>query len=159
MANCEVTFFTVIFKIAKQIFIKLEVEKHESWKFSQSIGNCCCLLCKLYKTTYTVNQRCGFVIKLPGQPSFPLLSCFEENRLKLNLDKHHLIPSGNENAETELDNFSNSNSKRAKLHYLWWWIEITLSHWKVVQTKWTINQTVTSSVDLSQENILFKAFL
>lgn len=137
--DCEVTFFTVIFKIAKQLFIKLEVEKLGSWKFSQSMGKSVytwygfihhfCLrfliLAVVYFVSYTrlLTQSTKDVVLFSNYRGNHLFHCWvvlKKKKLKLNLDKHHLIASGNENAETDLDNFLNSNSKREKLHYLWW---------------------------------------
>ena len=44
--------------------------------------------------------------------SNPLLSWFKENKLKLNLEKCHLIFSGIENEKIKLDDFTIANSKK-----------------------------------------------
>ena len=47
--------------------------------------------------------------------SVPLLRWFKENKLKLNLDKCHLIVSGTENAKIKLDDLIITNSKKENL--------------------------------------------
>ena len=47
--------------------------------------------------------------------SISLLSWFQDNTLKLNLDKCHLIVSGTKNTKMKLDHFTNTNSQKEKL--------------------------------------------
>ena len=66
-------------------------------------------------TPYTVNKNTDSVTKSLEELSIQLLSWFKENKLKLNLDKYHLIVSGTENAKIKLDDFTITNSKKEKL--------------------------------------------
>ena len=61
-------------------------------------------------TPYTINQNTDSVTKSLEELSIPLLSWFKENKLKLNLDKCHLIVSCTENAKIKLDEFTITNS-------------------------------------------------
>ena len=64
---------------------------------------------------YSINQNKYSVTKSLEELSIRLLSWFKENKLKLNLDKCHLIVSGSENAKIKLDDFTITNSKKEKL--------------------------------------------
>ena len=66
-------------------------------------------------TLYTINQNTDSVIKSLEELSITLLSSFKENKLKLNLDKCHLIVGGTQNAKIKLDDFTITNSKKEKL--------------------------------------------
>ena len=66
-------------------------------------------------TPYTINQNSDSVTKSLEDLSIPLLSWSKENKLKLNLDKCHLIVSGTENTKIKLDDFTITNSKKEKL--------------------------------------------
>ena len=66
-------------------------------------------------TPYTVNKNTDSVTKSLEELTIQLLSWFKENKLKLNLDKYHLIVSGTENAKIKLDDFTITNSKKEKL--------------------------------------------
>ena len=63
-------------------------------------------------TPYTINKNTDSVNNLLEELSIPLLSWFKENKLKLNLDKCHLIVSGTENEKFKLDDFIMTNSKK-----------------------------------------------
>ena len=65
-------------------------------------------------TPYTLSTKIQSVTKSLEKLSIPLLSWFKENKLKLNLDKCHLIVSGTENAKIKLDDFTITNSKKEK---------------------------------------------
>ena len=56
-------------------------------------------LTHLYSTFYCINKTTDYVTKSLEELSIPLLSCFKENKLKLNLDNSHLIVSGTENTK------------------------------------------------------------
>ena len=66
-------------------------------------------------TPYTINQNTDLVTKSLEELSIPILSCFKENKIKLNLDKCRFIVSGVENAKIKLDDFNITNSKKEKL--------------------------------------------
>ena len=66
-------------------------------------------------TPYTINRNTDAVTKSLEELSIPLLSWFKENKLKLNLDKCHLIVSGTENAKIKLDDLTITNSNKGKL--------------------------------------------
>ena len=69
-------------------------------------------------TPYTINQNTDSVTKSLEELSIPLLIWFKEKKLKLNLDKCHLIVSGTENAKINLDDFTITNAKKKRLlHY------------------------------------------
>ena len=70
-------------------------------------------------TPYTINQNTDLVTKSLEELSIPFLSWFQENKLKLNLDKCLLIVSGTVNAKIKLNDFTITNSKKGKItwHY------------------------------------------
>ena len=61
-------------------------------------------------TSLTLSTKIQTTNKSLEELSIPILSWFKENKLKLNLDKCHLIVSGTENAKIKLDDFTITNS-------------------------------------------------
>ena len=66
-------------------------------------------------TSLTLSTKIQTTTKSLEELSIPILSWFKENKLKLNLDKCHLIVSGTENAKIKLDEFTITNLKKEKL--------------------------------------------
>ena len=97
------------------------------------------------------------------ETSISLLNWFKENRLKLNLDKCHLIVSGTENAKIKLDGFAITNSKKGKLLGIIFDDKLKFQYHienlcKKTSLKSRTLSRVAPFVDLPQKKILFNAF-
>ena len=64
-----------------------------------------------YNTPYTLNENAEEVTRTLEQISKPLLKWFEDNKMKLNPDKCHLILSGKENRGINVGNVFIKNSQ------------------------------------------------
>ena len=115
------------------------------------------------KTPYTINQNTDSVTKSLEELSIPLLSWIKENKLKLNLDKFHLIVSVNENACIKLDDFTITNSEKEKLRAITFDDKLKFQYQienlcKKASLKLSALSRVAPFVDLPQKKILFNAF-
>ena len=114
-------------------------------------------------TSYTINQNTDTVTKSLEELSIPLLSWFKENKLKLNLDKCHLIVSGTKNAKIKLDDFTFTNSKKEKLLGIIFDDKSKFQYHienlcKEASLKLSALPCVAYFVDLPQKKVLFNAF-
>ena len=111
-------------------------------------------------TPYTINQNADSVTKSLEELSIPLLSWFKENKLKLNLDKYHLLVSGNENAKIKLDDVTITNSRKKKLFGIIFDGKLKFYHTENLYKKASLKLSVqvVLFVDLPQKKVLFNAF-
>ena len=97
------------------------------------------------------------------QTLWPILNWFKENKLKLNLDKCHLIVSAAENAKIKLNDFTITNSKKEKLLGIIFDGRLKFQYHienfcKKARLKLSVLSRVPPFVDLPQKKILFKVF-
>ena len=110
-----------------------------------------------YQTKYRLCDQ------ITSELSIPLLSWFKENKLKLNLDKCHLIVTGSENAKIKLDDFTITNSKKEKLLGIIFDDKLKFQYHienlcKKTSLKLSALSRVVPFVDLPQKKTLFNAF-
>ena len=108
---------------------------------------------------YTSNQNTDSMTKLLEELYISLLGWFKENKIKLNLQKWHLIVSGTEIATIKLDDFTITNSKKEKLLSIIFDDKLKFQyHIENLYKKASALSRVAPVVDLPQKKILFNAF-
>ena len=115
-------------------------------------------------TSLTLSTKIQTTTKSLEELSIPILSWFKENKLKLNLDKCHLIVSGTENAKIKLDEFTITNLKKKKLLGIIFDDKLNFQYHienfcKKESLKLSALSRVVPFVDLPQKKIFLNAFL